>query len=187
MTEVGRHGVNHRLDHAVRHLAQRVRQDGLSPVGVVTELTRLEQSTPRHAPWLVAVAVGIACAAFGRLFGVDWPAFLPVTAAGTIGQMVRHALLRRGANTFVVAAIIAFLSSTLGGLTAKWMGSSTISTAMIASVLLLVPGVPALNAQSDIMEGHPTLGSARAISVSMLLMFIAIGVLISQAVLGVRT
>jgi len=29
---------------------------------------------------------------------------------------------------------------------------------MIASVLLLVPGVPALNAQNDILEGHPTLG-----------------------------
>jgi uncharacterized membrane protein YjjP (DUF1212 family) len=54
-------------------------------------------------------------------------------------------------------------------------------------VLLLVPGVPALNAQSDIMEGHPTLGSARAVSVIMLLMFIAIGVLIAQTTLGVRS
>jgi uncharacterized membrane protein YjjP (DUF1212 family) len=33
---------------------------------------------------------------------------------------------------------------------------------MIAPVLLLVPGVPAFNAQYDILEGRPTLGSARA-------------------------
>jgi uncharacterized membrane protein YjjP (DUF1212 family) len=57
---------------------------------------------------------------------------------------------------------------------------------MIASVLLLVPGVPALNAQPDVMEGHPTLGNARANSVAILLMFIAIGVLIARAMVGAR-
>jgi uncharacterized membrane protein YjjP (DUF1212 family) len=46
---------------------------------------------------------------------------------------------------------------------------------MIASILLLVPGVPAVNAQSDILEGHPTLGSARAVTVAMILVFIAAG------------
>jgi uncharacterized membrane protein YjjP (DUF1212 family) len=61
----------------------------------------------------------------------------------------------------------------------------TIDSAMVASVLLLVPGVPALNSQSDIMEGHPTLGTARAVSVVMILMFIAIGVLNARAVLGI--
>jgi len=65
-------------------------------------------------------------------------------------------------------------------------GSTTVSLAMIASVLLLVPGVPALNAQSDIMEGHPTLGTARAVCVIVLLTFIAVGILLARAVLGVQ-
>ena len=46
--------------------------------------------------------------------------------------------------------------------------------------------VPALNAQSDIMEGHPTLGTARAVCVIVLLTFIAVGILLARAVLGVQ-
>jgi uncharacterized membrane protein YjjP (DUF1212 family) len=187
MAQVGPLGVNYRLDHAIRKLVIRVHAGGLTPADVVDQLERLVRETPRHAPWVVAVAVGFACAAFGRLLGVDWPAFLPVALAGGAGQWGRHRLLRGGANVFVVAAVMAFFSATLGGLAARWAGSSTQHLAMIASVLLLVPGVPALNAQFDIMEGHPTLGSARAVSVMMLLVFIAIGVLMAQGLLGVRT
>jgi uncharacterized membrane protein YjjP (DUF1212 family) len=186
MFEVGPLGVNYRLHHAIRRLARRIRGGGLTPIEAMDELNSIEVKTPRHPPWLVAIAVGLACAAFGQLLGIDWAAFIPVTAAGAIGQAVRHALLRRGANVFVVAAVIAFLAATLGGLLARLAGSTTIELAMTASVLLLVPGVPALNAQSDIMEGYPTLGSARAVTVVMLLLFIAIGALLAQGVLGVR-
>jgi uncharacterized membrane protein YjjP (DUF1212 family) len=186
MFEVGPLGVNYRLHHAVRQLARSIRAGGLTPAEAMAELKRLETETRRHPVWFVAFAVGVACAAFGRLLGIDWPACVAVTLAGAIAQAVRHALLRRGANVFVVAAVIAFVAATLGGLLASLAGSATIELAMTASVLLLVPGVPALNAQSDIMEGYPTLGSARAVTVVMLLLFIAIGALLAQGVLGVR-
>ena len=148
-------------------------------------MTRLKQDTERHAPWVVALAVGIACASFGRLLGMDWAAFIPVAGSGAIGQSVRHSLLQRGANVFVVASSVAFLASSLGQLGARWAGSTTLDLAMIASVLLLVPGVPALNGQRDILEGHPTLGAARAVVVAMILIFIATGVLIARALLGI--
>ncbi len=183
MSEVGMHGVDHRLDTAIRQLARRVGKGGMTAFEVTAELTRLKTKTPRHAPWVVALAVGIACAAFGRLFGVDWPAFVPIIAAGAVGQAVRHVLLRRGVNGFVVAATIAFLAACLGGIGARLAGSATVDLAMIAAVLLLVPGVPAVNALSDIMEGRPTLGSARSISVAMIMMFIAIGMSLAQSVM----
>lgn len=186
MGEVGPLGVNHRLDETVRALARRVGPEAMSPGDVMVELARLERTVPRHPPVVVAAAVGLACAAFGRLFGIDWAAFVPVMVAGLTGQMVRHHLLRRRANPFVIAAIVAVSASGLGGALARLAGSMTLSGAMIASVLLLVPGVPALNAQSDILEGHPTLGSARAVSVVMQLMFVAVGVMMAQLLLGVR-
>ena len=184
--EVGPHGVDHRLSHAIRDLVRRIQLGNLTPPEALAQATRLKRDTPHFVPWLVALAAGIACAAFGRLLGLDWPGFLPVAAAGAIGQAVRQVMLGRGVNVFVIAACIAFLSSSLGGLGAGWAGSATVNLAMIASVLMLVPGVPALNAQSDIMEGHPTLGTARGVCVIMLLMFIAIGVLLAQVLLGVQ-
>ena len=186
MTEVGPHGVNHRLDEGLRRLVRRIQRRDVTLTKASVEIGCVERTVSRHNPWLVAPAVGIACAAFGRLLGVDWAAFIPVAAAGAIGQAVRQVMMRSGVNIFVVAAAIAFLSSSLGGLGASWAGSTTVELAMIASVLLLVPGVPALNAQSDIIEGHPTLGSARVVSVSMLLIFIGTGILMTRALLGVR-
>ena len=184
--EVGPHGVDHRLTFAIRDLVLRICQGSLTPSVALADAARLKRDTPHFVPWLVALAVGIACAAFGRLLGIDWRAFLPVAAAGAIGQTVRQVMLRRDVNVFVIAACVAFLASSLAGLGASRAGSSTVNVAMVASVLMLVPGVPAYNAQSDIMEGHPTLGTARGVCVIMLLTFIAIGVLLAQVLLGVQ-
>ena len=185
-TEVGPHGVDHRLSHALRDLVRRIQQGYLTPSEALAKATALKREIPHFVPWLVALAAGIACAAFGRLLGLDWPAFLPVAAAGAIGQAVRQVMLRRLVNVFVIAAGVALLSSSLAGLGAGGAGSATVNVAMVASVLMLVPGVPAFNAQSDIMEGHPTLGTARGVCVIMLLTFIAIGVLLAQVLLGVQ-
>jgi uncharacterized membrane protein YjjP (DUF1212 family) len=186
MLQVGRHGVNHRLDFAVRELVNRVAAGGLDVAAIEADLAGLVRDTPRHPPIVVALATGTACAAFGRLLGVDWPAFLPVLFAGSVGQYVRHTLLHRGVNVFVVAAFIAFLSGTLGGIGAKLVGSSTVNTAMMASILLLVPGVPSTNAQTDIMDGFPTMGSARAVWVVMVMVFAACGIWLAESILGVR-
>jgi uncharacterized membrane protein YjjP (DUF1212 family) len=44
----------------------------------------------------------------------------------------------------------------------------------------LVPGVAATNAQADVMDGYPTLGSARAVSVIMTMAFVATGLWLAQ-------
>lgn len=183
MGGIGAIGVNHRLDQAVRRLARKA--GGMTPATVIGELSRLERETPRHPPWRVAVAVGLACAAFGMLIGSDAVSFPAIAAAAGIGQYVRHLLLVRTVNVFVVAAVVAFVAASFGAVGAAALGSDTAHTAMIASILLLVPGVPALNAQSDIIEGDPTLGSARAVWVAMVLIFVVAGVILAQALTGV--
>jgi uncharacterized membrane protein YjjP (DUF1212 family) len=183
MREVGHLGVNQRLDQELWHLAEKVSRGELTTEQTRGELTRLATKTPRHAAWVMAVAVGLACAAFGRLLGVDWLGTGPVFLAAVIGQFVRRELLTRHVNVFICATLVSFLSSLLGGLGAHWAGSVKIDMAMIASILLLIPGVPSVNAQSDILEGHPTLGSARAVTVAVLLIFVAAGLWFGQVLL----
>ncbi len=185
MVDVGPHGVNHRMDQALRRLAMHVGTDFATPQAVTAELDRLQSTIRRHPPWLVAVAVGVACASFGRLFGLDWAGFMPVVIAGTLGQYIRHRLLARHINACTVAGVVSFLSAVMGGVGAQLSGSGTVNLALMASVLLLVPGVPALNAQTDIMEGAPSLGSARAVTVLMIMMFLTVGLWLAQSVLGV--
>ncbi|KIZ43843.1 MULTISPECIES: threonine/serine exporter family protein [Rhodopseudomonas] len=187
MMQIGAHGVNHRLDFAVRELVLRVAQGGMTAEAVEAELKRLQRETPRHSPLLVALATGAACAAFGRLLGADWPAFLPVLAGTAIGQGVRHWLGVRQVNVFVVAAIVGCVAATLGGFGARLAGSATVELAMMASILLLVPGVPSTNAQTDVMDGYPTMGSARAVTVIMIMVFAVTGLWLAEFVLRIHS
>ena len=185
MRTVGHLGVNQQLDQEVRHLAQRVANHEFpTAASANAELLGLVKKTPPHSAWFVALAVGLACAAFGRLLKVDWLGTLPVFLAAVIGQLIRRKMLAHRVNHFICATLVAFLSALLAGFGARWAGSETIPTAMIAAILLLIPGVPAVNAQNDILEGHPTLGSARAVSVAMTLIFVAAGLSIAQMLLN---
>ena len=184
MIDVGPHGVNYQLDVAVRRYATQLAEQGGAPHEVNETIDRLVRETPRHPLWLVAPATGLACAAFGRLLGVDWPAFLPILLAGGIGQSIRAVLHARRTNPCLIAAAVAFIAGVIGGFGAHAAGSGSAETALIASTLLLVPGVPATNAQTDIMEGFPTVGSARAVSVAMIMVFATIGIWGAEAVLG---
>jgi uncharacterized membrane protein YjjP (DUF1212 family) len=183
MRPVGRHAVNHRLDRAVRQLALDVAENGGTHVDVRARLDKLVAETPRYPPTIVAIGTGAACAAFGQLLGMDWAATGPVLAAGSIGQMTRHLLLHRGVNLFIMAAIVAFIAATLGGLGAAVLDSAHVTLAAVASTLLLVPGFPATNAQTDIMDGFPTVGSARAVGVAMLMVFTACGIWCAETVI----
>ena len=183
MRKVPPPGVNKQLEQELWHLAGRVSQGGLTRIETSAELARLAAETPRHPPALVAVAVGLACAAFGRLLGLDWPATGPVFLGSAAAQYLRHILLSRHVNAFICATPVAFLSALIAGLGAHWAGSETADAAMVASILLLVPGVPAINAQTDILEGRPTLGTARAMTVLMTMVFAAAGLWMGKATL----
>jgi uncharacterized membrane protein YjjP (DUF1212 family) len=180
LRRVGELGVNQRVIQSLWDIGNRVVSHELTAEQTHVELMRLATQIPLHSPWIVAIAVGIACAAFGRLLGVDWHATGPVLLAAMAGQFLRGKLLRAHVNVFICTWLISFLCSVMGGLGARLVGSNTMTAAMIASILLLVPGVPAVNAQSDILEGHPTLGSARAVTVVMTLVFIAAGLWIGK-------
>ncbi len=175
MRSVGHLGVDMRAQQAVWHLAKRASRRESTTEQMRTELARLATDTPRHPPWFTAVAVGLACVAFGRVVGVDWYGAGPIFLGAAIGQYIRHALLSRRVNVYICVTLVSCLSSLLASLGARWAGSGTITMAMLSSVLLLVPGVPAVNAQNDILEGRPTLGSARAMAVAMTLIFVAVG------------
>jgi uncharacterized membrane protein YjjP (DUF1212 family) len=184
MIDVGPHGVNCRLDVAVRRLAITTADAGGTVQGVNAALDKLTRETPHYPLWAVAPATGLACAAFARLLGADWAAFLPVLLAGSIGQWTRAKLRARGVNLCLIAVAIAFMAGVIGGIGAHFLGSASAETALIASTLLLVPGVPATNAQTDIMEGFPTVGSARAVSVAMIMVFATLGIWGAEAVMG---
>ena len=183
MRKVGALGVNQRLFHALGTLASRIERGEVTIVQARPELDNLLQGCARHPGWVVAVAVGIACGAFGRLLNVDWLAVGPIFLAAALAQMIRQKLTSHDINVFISTALVAFMGSILSGLGARWVGSQTLARDIVTPALLLVPGVPWFNAQLDIIQGQPTLGTARAVWVTVMLVFMTVGVWFAQGVL----
>jgi uncharacterized membrane protein YjjP (DUF1212 family) len=181
MSKVSEHGVNLRRAQAVRQHIRDLAAGQLDLAGAQSAIDRVPETTGAYPVWFVCLATGLACAAFGRLLGADWPSFGPILGAAAGGQWLRHLLLRQRHNVFVVAGVISFVSAFVAGLGARMCGSAHDAIAMAAAVLLLVPGVAVLNAQIDILEGKPNLAAARALRVLYLLMFMALGLVIAQA------
>ena len=182
--KVGPLGANQRLHYAVGALAEKIKSREFSGSGARAELDRLVRVCPRHGDFVVAISVGLACAALGRLLDADWPGVGPIFAAATIAQLVRRQLALRNVNVFLVTFAVAFLGSILCGFVGRLAGSNTVPRDMVSTVLLLVPGVPAFNAQLDMLEGRPGLGAARAAWVLTTLVFMSLGVWLALGLLG---
>src|ERR1043165_3514592 len=92
MCKVGPLGVNQRLDDALHDLAQRVGSREFGVTEIRAELADAVRGNQPRPDWLVALAVGVACAAFGRLLGVDWQGVGPIFASAALSQLARGRL-----------------------------------------------------------------------------------------------
>jgi Uncharacterized conserved protein len=66
----------------------------------------------------------------------------------------------------------------------RW--SETPQTALSAAVLLLVPGVPLINAAEDMIKGHMVVGLVRGATGVLVSLAIALGLLLAMTLAGVR-
>ncbi len=117
---------------------------------------------PRHYPrWLVAIVVGFSCACFARLNHADWSACALVTIASAVAMIVRQRLAHLHFSPLIVFAATAFVATSVTAFGFIYELSATPKVAMAASVLLLVPGYPLINAVSDMVKGYINTGISR--------------------------
>ena len=184
MHEIGPLGVNQRLHQALSGIATGIKEREITAAELRNELNRLAHECRPHQEWFIAIAAGIACAAFGRLLDVDWNGVGPVFIGAVLAQFLRLRLSTYRFNPFLSTMVVAFVGSVMGGLAARLAGSQTVPRDMVSTVLLLVPGVPAFNAQLDVLSGRPTLGSARSVWVLTTLLFMSAGLWLAFGILG---
>ena len=182
MGKVGEHVVNLRRTQNLQQIIQRISHGELTCANAQAEVESVAAKTKHYPIWFICLATGLACSSFGRLFKSDWVSFLPTLIGAGVGQYVRHTLFHKKYNIFLTAGTVSFVAAMLAGFGAKAMGSVHLPLAMVAAVLLLVPGIPVLNAQIDIIEGKPNLAAARALRITFLLLFMALGLSVAQGI-----
>ncbi len=182
---IAKGGVNMTLIAAISHLTHRVVEGKYDRFEVRAELERIN-STPRHYNrWVTIFAVGLACAAFSRLFGGDWTVFGITLVAASGSMLVRQELTQRHFNALLVTTAAALSAGLLVGLVKFLPISGQLEIALAASVLLLVPGVPFINSVEDLIKGHIVVGLARGMTGALIILAIALGLLVAMRLTGV--
>ena len=178
-------GVDMTKVSAVNRLTRRAVDGELDRAQVRGELERIV-GTPLHYPrWLVVVMVGLACAAFSQLMGGDWPVFGGNLLAAGAGMAVRQQLSRQHFNSLLVVIATALVAGSLAALFVRYGTGEGRQIALAASVILLVPGVPLINAAEDIIQGHILIGLARGVTGALISLCIALGLWLAMRLVGV--
>lgn len=170
---------------AVNDLSRHVELGIKDRVAVRAELERIDGIRSEYNRWVVVLMVGLACAGFSRLFAGDWPNFFATWLAASSATLVHQELSYRHFNHYLIIMMTAFSAGTLAGLAQKIGLIEDASTALAASALLLVPGVPLINAAEDLLKGHNVTGVTRALIGGLISMTIALGLLLAITLLGI--
>ena len=181
---VVRLGVNMGKLSAINDLSRLSANGELSIGEVAARLRRIEEMPAFYNRWVVLLTVGLACAAFSRLFGSDWAIFGVTFVSASITMYVQQELKKRLLNGFLTTSICAFIAGILAG-TGAWLFASPSATiALAAAVLLLVPGVHLINAAHDLISGYVNAGIQRGTVGFLYSLAIALGLLLAMRIIG---
>jgi uncharacterized membrane protein YjjP (DUF1212 family) len=168
-----------------------------TPQELAGELDAIEAAPLPYPVWITPWVLGGSCGAFcGVIGGSPWQ-----IAAAFVGAFAGHCLrLYHARKHHLVATVVvscAFVSAlaswasvrALGlagqalvpGLSAEALGPGK---AVLASVLYLIPGVPLVQALTDVLHFDLTAGLARSAHATLVLVCIAVGVLTFLSLTG---
>lgn len=179
-------GVDMQIIAEVSHLSYLAVDGKIDRFELRKELRRIDEMPRNYNRWLVVFAVGLSCAAFSRLLGGDWPVFLISFLASSSAMFTRQELHHRHFNPYLIVAITSFVAGLIASTAWLFQLSPKASTAMAAAVLLLVPGVPLINAVEDLIHGHLVAGVMRGIFGLLIALAIALGLVAAIWLTGVQ-
>ena len=146
-------------------------------VTVKSRLQELQNLPPAFPAWLTIIAVGLACAAFAWLNKADILSLWVVFLAASIGFATKLYAFPRAGNLYLTVLISALAASASALILLPFSHTATSETALISSLLFLVPGTVLINGGHDIVRDHTGCGIARLVSVIAQLLVIT-GVLL---------
>lgn len=178
-------GINMHVVTEVQHIVILAEHKLLDYKGVEK---RFSQVRPlRYPRWLVALMVGLSCACFCKLNNGGWDGAVITFFASMVAMYIRQILAHRHLHPQINFCVTAFVATTISGLMLHLPAfSQTPTVAMAASVLLLVPGFPLINAVADMFKGHINTGLARWAIASLLTLATCVGVVMALTLWGLR-
>jgi len=183
LKRISPHGVNFRIVSGISHLSWNVLEENWTIAQIAEELHRLK-SLPHYPRLVVLVMVGLAGAAFCRIFGGGYIEMMVAFVATVAGLFVRQEANRVKFNPYLCVYFAAFMATFVAGLAQHFQIGAEPEKALATSVLFLVPGVPLINSVTDLMDGNIQNGMVRAMNGLMIAFSIAMGLFTAKMILN---
>ncbi|PID85967.1 MAG: hypothetical protein CSA11_01505 [Chloroflexi bacterium] len=177
-------GVNMACMAAINTVSREIERGELDRVEARRKLEAISHTSGNYNRWVTVGMVGIACGAFSQLFGGDWHILLVTFVAASVAMFVRQEGHKRQFNPFIVTAVCAVVAGLIASVSVPLKFGTAPEAAMTACVLLLVPGVPLINATHDFLRGYMSNGITRGVLGFIISMCIALGLMVVLLLTG---
>lgn len=156
-----KHAVDMRIISSVSRLTWRAMTEHYTLDELRGELNKIATRPRFYNKWLTVCAAGTGCGAFSTLFGCDFNAAIYTAISAIVGKLVQMQCVERfGFNPYVSMMFAAFSALSVADLM-HLLPTATPWHPMISASLFLVPGIPIINAFSDMLNTYLISGLAR--------------------------
>ncbi|GHH56959.1 MULTISPECIES: threonine/serine ThrE exporter family protein [Gammaproteobacteria] len=173
-------GVNdlHKLSVA-DYIAESVANGRMSIAQGHTALRRLDREMSRRGKALQIVAYGLAAAGVAGLWKLPWLDIATASAIGLLIGLLTQYADRRPATREASEALAALLAGFVATLVASVAGSLNLNTVIIASLVVLLPGMSLTNAVNELASQHWVSGTARLAGAVTTVLKLTVGAVIA--------
>lgn len=178
-------GINFNLNARLSRLSWEVADNRLDFATAVERFNKILETKPT-GKWEVLFLTSFANAAFCRLFGGDPSAMLIVFISTLAGYRLKQIMLSDRRDVRLVFLCASFFSAALSAGGQLFGIGSTPEIALGTSVLYLIPGVPYINAVSDIIYKHYLCAFSRFADAAVLTACLTVGLCTGMLILGLK-
>lgn len=178
-------GINFNINAQLSRLSWEVSDNHLT---FATSVRRFEEikATKPTGPQEVLILTSLANASFCRLFGGDPVAMLIVFLSTLAGYKLKQIMLEDGRDVRLTFLCASFFSAALSACGHIFSIGSTPEIALGTSVLYLIPGVPYINAVSDLLDRHYLCAFSRFVDAFVLTACLSAGLCAGMLILGLK-
>jgi uncharacterized membrane protein YjjP (DUF1212 family) len=168
----------------VDRVARQVLRAELTPVDGLARLEAIENEPPLMHPWWRVLGFALASACAGRFVGGGLREMGVAAAAGTALGLLSILAARREALARLYEPIAAFTAALIVSAGAFALGGVSYSRAVLASLVVLFPGMVLTTAMQELTVGHLTSGTARLFSAVTTFLSIGFGFAFAAALVS---
>ena len=171
-------GVNYTVVSGISRMSWSIRENNWSLQQIGNELSRLK-SAPRYNRLITLSAVGVADAGFCYFIDGTLPAMLVSFLATFVGLFVRQEAHQFKFNPYLCIFLASSAATLVAGGFRFFSPEGGFETAFSSCVLFLIPGVPMINAFTDLIDGNILNGIIRGMNGLIMAFMIALGMILS--------